>query len=157
MVWWRNAPREKLIERAELAQREAANATKLLTDMRATAARPWWRKLLGRTAVLSVALATLMAIEDASGQGFASGNDMLPHCKTEAATYANGSCIGIVRGIMYFSRELSPALRFCPPEGVTYGQGVRVVVAEMERNPATLHLRFEELAAAALRKAWPCR
>lgn len=47
MVWCRNAPREKLIERAGLAQRQAADATKLLTDMRATAARPWWRKLLG--------------------------------------------------------------------------------------------------------------
>jgi len=41
------APREKLTERVELAQRQAADATKLLTDMRASAARPWWRKLLG--------------------------------------------------------------------------------------------------------------
>lgn len=39
--------RAGLISLAELAQRQAADATKLLTDMRASAARPWWRKLLG--------------------------------------------------------------------------------------------------------------
>lgn len=39
--------RAGLVALAELAQRQAADATKLLTDMRATAARPWWRKLLG--------------------------------------------------------------------------------------------------------------
>ena len=45
------ADRAKLIELAELAQRQAADATKLLTDMRAEASRPapasWWRRLVG--------------------------------------------------------------------------------------------------------------
>lgn len=155
--------RAGLVALAELAQRQAADATKLLTDMRATAARPWWRKLLGRTAVLSVALATLMAIEDASGQGTMSGNDLLPHCKdavdmqTVKRPVLSGICVGLVRGMMYFGSELPPPRRFCPPEVATYGQGVRVVVAEMESNPATLHLVFEDIAVVAFRKAWPCR
>jgi hypothetical protein len=156
MVWRRNAPREKLIERAGLAQRQVADATKLLTDMRATAARPWWRKLLGRTAVLSVALATLMGVGNASGQN-PSGNDRLPHCKSETATYSNGVCVGTVRGLLYVAEVLPPNLRFCPPAGGTIGQAMRVVVTDLERNPATLHLEFEKLAIAAFRKAWPCR
>jgi hypothetical protein len=31
----------------ESAQKQAGAATKLLFDLRETAARPWWRKLLG--------------------------------------------------------------------------------------------------------------
>jgi len=39
--------RASLITIAEQAQRQAVAATKSLTDMRESAARPWWRKLLG--------------------------------------------------------------------------------------------------------------
>lgn len=39
--------RAGLVALAELAQRQAADATKLLADARATAARPWWRRLVG--------------------------------------------------------------------------------------------------------------
>lgn len=39
--------RAKLIELAELAQKQAGDATKLLADLRETTARPWWHKLIG--------------------------------------------------------------------------------------------------------------
>lgn len=42
-----DATRAKLIELAALAQKQAVDATKLLSDLRETAARPWWRKLIG--------------------------------------------------------------------------------------------------------------
>ena len=42
MVWWRNAPREKLIERAELAQRQAADATKCGRPLRAPGGGSCW-------------------------------------------------------------------------------------------------------------------
>ena len=82
------ADRAKLIELAELAQRQAGEAQKLLTDARATAARPWWRKLLGRPAVLGVAVALLLAGGDARGQAMRTGNDFLPYCGDHPLTCA---------------------------------------------------------------------
>ena len=42
MVWCRNAPREKLIERAGLAQRQAADATKCGRPLRAPGGGSCW-------------------------------------------------------------------------------------------------------------------
>jgi hypothetical protein len=156
------ADRAKLIELAELAQRQAGEAQKLLTDARATAARPWWRKLLGRPAVLGVAVALMLAGGEARGQALATGNDFLLPCRglltpTTIADYAQGTCAGIVAALTYTGRSLPPSNRFCPPESGTQGQAFRVVAAYLERNPARLHLPFLELALEALREAWPCR
>lgn len=41
------ADRDRLLALVEAAQKQAGEATKLLVDMRETAARPWWRRLLG--------------------------------------------------------------------------------------------------------------
>ena len=85
-----------------------------------------------------------------------SGNSMLPFCKVElnnGRTYEAGACIGVVGAIFFFSRTIG----FCPPQGATYGQASRVVVAYLERNPAKLHMPFIGLARDALIAAWPCR
>jgi hypothetical protein len=163
------ADRAKLIELAELAQRQAGEAQKLLADARATAARPWWRKLLGRPAVLGVAVALLLTGGDAQTQArpLRTGSDLLPSCKDALVTdsnaslstsaYSQGLCVGVVRAILNSALLLRPSNRFCPPSEVTYGQAVRVVVSHMERNPAELHLHLEWIALDALRKAWPCQ
>src|SRR5262245_43854225 len=44
-----------------------------------------------------------------------------------------------------------------PPDGVTRGQLVRVVVADIEARHARMHESFRKLALEALRTAWPCR
>jgi hypothetical protein len=164
------ADRAKLIELAELAQRQAGEAQKLLTDARATAARPWWRKLLGRPAVLGVAVALLLAGGEARGQAMRTGNDFLPYCgdqplvdpdpkQVRAAFFIRGNCLGVVSTLLFASAGglLRPEHRFCPPAGGTSSQARQVVVAFMKRYPAMLHLDFEVLALEALRKAWPCR
>ncbi len=152
------ADRAKLIELAELAQRQAGEAQKLLTDARATAARPWWRKLLGRPAVLGVAVALLLAgVGEAQGQRtFETGNDYIRNCQ-QAQTSARGNfgqgvCMGVIGGIFYWSESFEA----CTPEGANWGQALRVVVGYMERNPARLHLSFPEIVVEAMREAWPC-
>lgn len=42
------AERDRLLALVEAAQRQAGEAQKLLTDARATADRPWWRRIIGR-------------------------------------------------------------------------------------------------------------
>jgi hypothetical protein len=140
-------------------QRQAGEAQKLLTDARATAARPRWRKLPGRPAVLSVAVALLLAGSDARGQ-MMTGNDALHPCQAPAVSayaYETGLCLGIIRGLMHNAEVHYPLQRFCPPDGVTYGQARRVVVDKMVRTPGILHRNFEDIAILALREAWPCR
>jgi hypothetical protein len=51
--------------------------------------------------------------------------------------------------------ELIPV--FCPPKGSTGGQAVRVVIKYIDSRPERLHEDFLDLAAEALRTAWPCR
>jgi hypothetical protein len=41
------ADRDRMLMVIESAQKQAGAATKLLSDLRETAARPWWRRLLG--------------------------------------------------------------------------------------------------------------
>jgi Rap1a immunity proteins len=42
------------------------------------------------------------------------------------------------------------------PPGVTYEQGVRIVIAYIEARPRRLHESFGLLAREALMAAWPC-
>jgi hypothetical protein len=45
----------------------------------------------------------------------------------------------------------------CIPKEITNEQLVRVVVASIEKFPATMHENFSALARAAIVAAWPCR
>jgi hypothetical protein len=61
---------------------------------------------------------------------------------------AQGFCRGAVEALI--------ATQYCPPEGVTIGQAVRVVVQYIDNRPARLNEPFAALAAEALQGAWPC-
>ena len=91
-----------------------------------------------------------------------SGNEIYAGCKNGLAeklkidrlALDSGFCFGIIAGIIH----VGPVIRYrvCPPEGGTFGQALKVVVAYMDQNPAQLHEAFPELANRALREAWPC-
>jgi hypothetical protein len=152
------AERARLIELVETAQRQAGETQKMLADARATTSRSWWQKLLGRPAVLGVAVALLLTAGDARAQvtGGITGNDILQSCQAhlwKQRSYIGGVCQGAVYSLFVFSERLE----LCIPDGVIVGQAFRVVVGYMERNPARLHLEFPDLVIEALREAWPCR
>ena len=105
-----------------------------------------------------LAFSTFPQLVLAEGGLIMSGNGRYPGCKDFIAENPRGSfdagvCAGLLDGILYW-RSLHG---ICPPPGVTNGQGVRVVVAYMDRNPALLDEAFSDLAVHALRRAWPCR
>jgi Rap1a immunity proteins len=64
-----------------------------------------------------------------------------------------GICFGNVDATFYHLANQS----FCPPDGVTNVQGVRVLVRYMESNPQEHHLKIAELAERAFKWAWPCK
>ena len=86
--------------------------------------------------------------------GFAQpANSYMPGCRDYLARrydLAAGGCSGFVLVIAYAHPMI------CPPERVTHGQIVRVVVQYIDRRPARLHEDFRALAVEALRAAWPC-
>jgi len=84
-------------------------------------------------------------------------NLWLPYCKAyveeqpglPAKMLSMGVCAGIVAGI-FFAEECKA------PDGVTFGQQVRIVVNYIEAGPKRMHESFYQLAYEALREAWPC-
>jgi Rap1a immunity proteins len=59
-----------------------------------------------------------------------------------------GFCRGAVEALL--------ATNYCPPENVTIGQAVRVVVQYIDNRPARLNEPFAILVSEALKQAWPC-
>jgi hypothetical protein len=85
----------------------------------------------------------------AGAQDTKSGNYYYNGCKSYVqssggALFMQGACLGTVGTLM-------------EPENATIGQGVRVVLAYLEKNPAELHQPFVFLATDGLREAWPCK
>jgi Rap1a immunity proteins len=91
---------------------------------------------------------------EAVGAGVTSANTVMPGCRAFIAHpdeyYLQGYCMGAVAAII----RVDPST--CPPKDSTIGQGVRVVVKYIDSRPERLHEDFNDLAAEALRIAWPC-
>ena len=129
--------------------------------------------------LIAATLAAAFLIEPAQAQEDPlSGNYMLPLCKTwlrmaphdldvikdeirtgnakpggivQYFTEA-GMCAGQVVGISVMLGPLA-----CIPSEVTNEQLVRVVVASIEKVPATMHENFSALVRAVIVDAWPCK
>jgi hypothetical protein len=111
-----------------------------------------------------------MSLSSVSAQA-ASANQVLPACKLYLSVVdrhgtANqseiphlmdaGECLGAVYAIVTVSHTLAEPLKFCPPVEFDAEQGVRVVVAYIEKRPERGREDFMALALEALRSKWPC-
>ena len=85
---------------------------------------------------------------DFIGSGCRTANERSVIDKVDA-----GFCSGIVEGTMW---SLQIAKLVCLPNGMTLGQGLKVLVKYMDDHPEELHEKTAELAARAFVKAWPC-
>jgi len=102
------------------------------------------------TRMLRFAVAILLALTmPASAQENPhSANSYMPGCRDFIAdnwgrdAYQRGKCIGFIAGLIYEAAETS----FCLPRGVTYEQGVHVVVAYIEARPQRMHESFGDLS-----------
>ena len=84
-----------------------------------------------------------------------------PANDTKIKNYTSGYCMGLVSGVIQTDafyeitgRQTAPF--FCMPKGVTDGQGVRVFVEYLKKNPQQLHLPSGALVMIALTDAFPC-
>ena len=65
-----------------------------------------------------------------------------------------------MQGMLHMNRvyvyHLKGAALFCPPDGTTNGQAVRIVVKYLRDHPEELHKHDSVLAFTALKAAFPC-
>jgi hypothetical protein len=142
----------------------------------------WCREFAGRRkmdmrTVIGAALAALaiMTATAAAGEDVHSAQSMLPYCKlTSKQTMAStrnalmyGQCFGVISGLVTVTEVmrqaraagsvgLDPALCVEIPGDTTILQVVDAVVKYGEAHPDMSRERFEIVALAALRDAWPC-
>jgi len=110
--------------------------------------------------VVAILLALTMPAN--AEENLASANSYLPGCRYFVVdnwaggvreAYQRGQCSGFIAGLIYEAAGTS----LCMPSGVTYEQGVRIVIAYIEARPQRMHESFGLLALEALTAAWPCK
>lgn len=119
--------------------------------------------------------AAAIALVTALGSGSAmavrgDGNQLIMQCtiavKAGEGTpvdryYDVGYCLGLTQGIrqtmQYQNDELPAKSRTCFPEGITNGQGVRIVLKYLQDHPTELQDHATFLVHRAYRDAYPCR
>ncbi len=144
--------REEARIRAAAAEGEAKGLRLALEEAR----RPFWRRWLG-VATLCAASALLPPVASAQVDP-GSATWVMPGCRasiaesrSRPADYAQGVCMGMVRGIFFMHPDV------CAPLEVTNGQILRVVVRYIDMRPERQHESFAKIVAEALGAAWPCR
>jgi len=75
------------------------------------------------------------------------------------ATYTDGQCLGVVQGVtdMLLLYQDQLPQKFCVPQNVTYGQGVRIVVKYIQDHPSVLNNKDTVLVLAAYADAYGCK
>jgi hypothetical protein len=74
--------------------------------------------------------------------------------QNKAVNWREGYCFGVVNAAMSIMGVYG---MICLPPSSSLGQGLRVVVAFMERHPELLHKPMTALAIDAFTEAFPCR
>jgi Rap1a immunity proteins len=67
-----------------------------------------------------------------------------------------GACEGMIETAMFFSSNLPPDVRACPPAMGSVLESARTLLRYAEQNPDRLKLPGITLAFEAFRDAWPC-
>ena len=110
----------------------------------------------------AAAILLALTMPASAEENLASANSYLPGCRDFVVdnwvggvreAYQRGQCSGFIAGLIYEAAGTS----LCMPSGVTYEQGVRIVIAYIEARPQRMHESFGNLAHEALTAAWPCK
>ena len=67
-----------------------------------------------------------------------------------------GFCMGLAASFIDLDRVSGTDVKWCVPERVTVGQGIRVLLKYMNANPEKLHLNSIIVAALAFQSSFPC-
>ena len=68
-----------------------------------------------------------------------------------------GACEGMIETAMFFSPNLPPDVRACPPALGSTLESAKVLLRYLDQNPDRLNVPGITLAFEAFRDAWPCQ
>jgi Rap1a immunity proteins len=116
-----------------------------------------------RVFIIVVSLA-LLVVGKANGTVVDKGADAQKSCAllVEGSFHDNaearsaGACEGMIETAMFFSSNLPPDVRACPPALGSVLESARTLLRYAEQNPDRLSLPGITLAFEAFRDAWPC-
>jgi Rap1a immunity proteins len=107
----------------------------------------------------------LSVIGKASGTVVDTGADAQKYCQllVEGSFQDNGearsagACEGMIETAMYFSPNLLPDARACPPAQGSILESAKVLLRYLDQNPDRLSVAGITLTFEAFRDAWPCQ
>ena len=136
-------------------------------------ARPLNDELMSTLKLISyMAVAELAISLGCTSAQAASANEVLPACRLYLSVVNRhgavsqseiphlmdaGECLGAVYAMLTFAHTLAEPLKFCPPVEFEAEQGVRAVIAYIEKKPDRGREDFTTVALEALRAKWPCQ
>jgi hypothetical protein len=98
------------------------------------------------------------------------GNELIKECSEAVrgadglqinSHYDAGYCLGLTQGVRQTMRllneDIPPDLRTCFPDGITNGQGMRIVLKYLQDHPARLQEQAVYLVFLAYKTAYPCK
>jgi hypothetical protein len=111
--------------------------------------------MLKTTALAVVALFTMACAAQAD-----TGNELKSYC-TGRSGFDSGRCHGYISGVVEWQLIIAAAqrmapIKYCLPEGVTYGQIVDIVKKFMADNPDKTHWEASVIIHNAVLNAFPC-
>jgi hypothetical protein len=106
-------------------------------------------------AVVLVAMAAPALAQTESGNGFASGNDLLRSCM-DPRDVAIGICSGYLQGVLDVQTALRDPNGSCLPKGTEISQVRDAVVGYLRDNPAVRSQQASFLVITAVAKNWMC-
>lgn len=120
----------------------------------------------GIALVSALGSSQVMAAEQTGG----TGNELLVQCQNaiqgiNTGVYKNpfdtGMCFGTVSAVMtmatFYKTSVENDIRICIPDGVTTGQGARIVVKFLQDRPELLNDDRSVLVWMALINSYPCK
>jgi hypothetical protein len=107
-------------------------------------------------------------VTTAAAQGTKSANDVLLYCKlapkqaaaTEASAREYGYCLGAIDGVVmraWRRQREDPACFDVPEQAFIQRETIKAVIEYADKHPGELTQPFVQVAARALREAWPCK
>ena len=123
--------------------------------------------------MLVVSVLTALTVATAAAQGARTAKDVLPYCKlapkeaaaAETSAREYGYCLGAIDGVVVGRwRRLrepgylnDPGCFDVPEQAFIQRETLKVVIIYADMHPEELIQPFAQIAARALREAWPCK
>ncbi len=112
-----------------------------------------------RKFLLAVMVLVVVPYVPVTKAGFVNGNTLLTRCRNETDVYDQAYCLAYIVAITdtLWGKNAVQGYRACPLGSLVQGHALDIAVSWLEAHSRRRHLAANELVAAALSEAFPCK